>query len=663
MPPNPVLRGGALLALASASALLLPASPASATSQKIPVTALISVATTGTTGSGASVGSALSYQGNFVAFASSANNLVAGDTNGVDDVFVRTTLAATTQRVSVSTAGVPGNGDSDQPSISFDGRYVAFRSAATNLVPGDTNGKTDIFLRDLRNKTTTRVSVTNNGAGQTTGGDASQPTVSDDGTLVSFQSGSPNVVDFDLNNKTDVFVRDIPGNSTDIVTVTSNEVALNAGGDAPAMSGNGRYVVFQSGTTQVGVDTNGFQDIFLRDRALGTTERVSIASNGDPSDGDSYFPTVSGDGRYVAFQSMAKDLTPAVDAPNDFDVFRRDRSAVTTELVSRTDADQPGNKGGTGPAISSDGNLVAFSSDSTNLVSGDTNARTDVFVRNMSATTTVRSSVKTAGGQLDELTFGPSISPDGSAVSFPTLSAQGYDKDTNNTFDVYLRTVQEIGPFGQSNALIQQTAHDFTGAYLDAAALNAADAKIHYGVATPVSTINAYAHGTFAKDRAPVMRLYWAFFKRVPDLGGLNYWAGKHAKGTSMKTIANGFAKSSEFQNNFGAGTDTQFVTLVYTNVLERQPDQAGLDHWVNKMAAGTTRGEMMINFSESAEGIRRMRGEIDTELVILGMLHRVPTKGEVISYANALELNGGQVTEVLINLILTGSEYASLLP
>jgi hypothetical protein len=207
---------------------------------------------------------------------------------------------------------------------------------------------------------------------------------------------------------------------------------------------------------------------------------------------------------------------------------------------------------------------------------------------------------------------------------------------------------------------VQRIAEDFTGAGLTPAALSAANKTLLFGTATPASMINARAHGTFDDHRGPILRLYWAFFKRAPDLGGLTYWSGKHAKGTSIKTIANGFATSSEFKTNFGGGSDSQFVTLVYTNVLDRQPDAAGLAHWVDKMKAGTTRGEMMTNFSESSEGTRKMRGEVDTVLVILGMLHRVPTTGEVISYANALELQGGQPTEVLANTLLTSPEFAA---
>ena len=655
------LRGGALALLASLTALALPAMPASAQSRLEPVSALISIATTGNTGAGATVASDLSSKGVYVAFASEANNLVAGDTNGVSDVFVRNTLTGTTERVSISSAGVQANQLSDQAAISFDGRYVAFRSAATNLVGGDTNGFTDVFLRDLRNKTTIRVSVKNNGAVQTTGGNASHPSVSNDGTEVSFESESPNVVDFDLNNKPDAFVRNIPGGFTDITTVTSAELALNAGGANPSMTGDGRYVVFGSATTQVGVDTNGFDDIFLRDRVAGTTERVSMASNGDPSDGNSQFPTVSSDGRYIAFQSIATDLTPALDAVNDIDVFRRDRTAATTELVSVAQGGHPANTGGAGPSISWDGTKVAFASDSTNLVSDDTNKVSDTFIRNMTLQTTVRTSVTTDGGQLDKLSFGPVMSPDGTASSFAAFSNKGFNRDYNTTFDLYVRGLQEIGPFGGVQSVPIQASLDFNGKQPSAAEAAAVTAQLKYGIVSPVSVMNAYAHGTFDDHRAPVMRLYWAFFKRMPDLGGLNYWTGKHAKGTTLKSIANSFAKSSEFKTNFGSGTDTQFITLVYTNVLERQPDAAGLAHWVAKLKAGTSRGEMMTNFSEASEGIRKMRGEVDTVLVILGMLHRLPNSGEFVGYTNALELNGGQPTEILINAILTSAEFKSL--
>lgn len=653
-------RAAGLAILTALGALVLPASPASATSTKKPVTGLVSVATNGNPGNNASTGSSVSNGGRFVAFDSTATNLITGDANGQKDVFVRDTLAATTTRVSVATDGTPGNGPSDQASISFNGRFVAFHSTATNLVPGDTNGKADVFLRDLVNKTTVRASVANNGA-QLVGGDSSRPTVSGDGTEVVFSSDATNAVAGDANAKADVFVRNLNAGFTERISVTSGEAALTAGGDNAAMSSNGRYVVFDSGTTQIPGDSDASNDIFIRDRVLGSTELVSIANNGTASNQPCQFPTVSDNGRYVAFQSAATGMTAAADAAGT-DVFVRDRTSATTQLASLTDGDQPGDEGGAVPQISADGTKVAFTSDATNLVSGDTNGTTDLFVRNLSNGSTTRQSVKTLGGQLAGLTFSAAISPDGSALSFTTLAKDGHPNDTNNTFDVYVRTTYEIGPWADSTGTIQGSANDFTGANLPIGQVVALNDKVLYGTATPASIIDDFAHGAYDDARGPVMRLYWAFFHRMPDLNGLNYWVKKYEGGKTLKAIANEFAKSSEFQNKYGSLSNDAFITLVYQNVLERNPDSAGKAHWVGRLGDGVTRGEMMTAFSESSEGIRKMRGEIDSVLLSLGMLRRLPTPAEFSTWVNLLESSGGQPTEVLVNTILTSSAYAQRL-
>ncbi|WP_426571580.1 DUF4214 domain-containing protein [Aquihabitans sp. McL0605] len=654
------LRGVGLALLTSLTALALPASPAGATTGKAPVNGLISVATNDHTGNKDSTSSDLSGLGRFVAFNSDASDLVAGDSNGIGDVFVRSTLSETTTRVSVSSHDVQGNGLSDQAAISYNGRWVVFRSLATNLVPGDTNGKADIFLRDLQLKTTVRVSLTNNGAHQLTGGDSAHPSISYDGKQVLFQSDATNVVDWDLNNATDIFVRDLTAGATEIESVTSADAALTSPSDYPAFSGDGRYVVFGSNTTQVGVDTNGHKDVFLRDRQLGTTEKVSTASNGDQSDGDSYWPSVSDNGRFITFQSLATDLTPAVDAPS-YDVFRRDRTLATTVLVSRNTAGQPANTGGWDPDMSADGLKVTFTSGATNLVSGDTNGVTDTFVRDLAASTTVRTSTTSSGGQLNSYTILPSISPDGTAAGYATASELGYDQQGSSNLDVYVRASNELGPFANTTGLIQRNLIDFTGTAPTIGQIVGLNNRVLYGVASSESTINGLAHGTFDDHRGPIMRLYWAFFLRMPDLNGLDYWSAKEAGPTTLRQIANSFAKSSEFKTKYGQLSNSAFVTLVYQSVLERNPDAAGLAHWVAELGNGVSRGEMMVGFSESSEGVRRMRGEVDTVLVSLGMLHRLPSKGEFNGYVALLEVSGGQPTEVLISNILTSAEYANV--
>lgn len=650
-----------LATLATVGGLALTPQPASATSTPLAITGIASVAPSHAAGNGGATAPSISDGGRFVAFEATDSDLVPGDTNAKEDVFVRDTLASTTTRVSVSTAGAQGNGNSTLPSISPNGRFVAFQSDATNLVAGDTNTKTDIFLRDLWLKTTIRVSVAGSSASQVTGGDSTHPKVSSDGNLVVFQSDATNVVPFDLNGKTDVFVRNISAKTTEIESVTSADAALAAGGDSPSMSSDGRYVVFDSSTNQIGVDTNNVLDVFLRDRQLGTTTRVSLGNGGVQGDAYSAYATVSDDGRYIAFQSRADNLTSDSDAIGKDDVYRRDRTAGTTVMIDKSTSGNPANGGGGGPEISGNGNLVLFSSDAPNLYAGDTNDLEDVFVRNVSAATTTRVSQGAYGEQWSGISFEGAVSDDGTATASCTLAQDAYSPDANDSFDIFWSANIQLGPFANVPALLQQNNQDFNGSQLSIGAVVAASNLVLDGVTSPASDIDAMAHGTFATHRAPVARLYWSFFHRDPDLGGLTYWVNKHAKGVKLDKIAASFASSSEFKTHYGSLDDTAFVKLVYQNVLLRQPDAAGLAHWVAKLQGGESRGGVMVDFSESSEGVRIMRPQVDTILVFLGMLKRLPTTNELTNDAYLLGAEGGQPTEVLINLLLVSSEYAGL--
>jgi Tol biopolymer transport system component len=441
-------RGGiGLAALTTLTALVLPAAPAGANAKLLPVTAIVSATPSGTAGNQASNGSDVSSNGRYVAFTSIASNLVAGDTNSAPDVFVRDTLTATTVRVSTAADGTQGNSTSDQPTISRDGRYVAFRSGATNLVPGDTNGFTDVFIRDLRNKTTVRASVAAGSAAQAVGGDSSNPSLSGSGLQLAFESKATNIIPGDANGAPDVFVRDQDAGTMEQVTSTSAEAPLALGGSSPSISGTGRYVAFTSTTNAVGAFSDSYEDVFLRDRALGTTERVSLSTDAAlHPNGSSSAGSVSDDGRYVAFKSMAGNLVTFTDAAATMDVFVRDRSTATTDLVTRSTANVPSAKGGTEPSISADGTKVAFTSNDANLVSGDTNDFSDVFLRTLSTGATNRWSVSSTGAQLAGYSSFPAISSDGSAVSFAANAPNAFGTDTNGNIDVYVRTAFQIGP-------------------------------------------------------------------------------------------------------------------------------------------------------------------------------------------------------------------------
>ncbi|MFN0007472.1 MAG: TolB family protein [Planctomycetota bacterium] len=397
----------------------------------------VSVATGGAQGNGTSSNASLSADGRYVVFLSQASNLVAGDTNGIQDVFVRDRVGMTTERVSVDSAETQGNGVSSVPSISNDGRYVIFDSTSTNLVAGDTNGVLDIFVRDLASGTTVRVSV-DSGGGQSDG-ISTQPSISADGRFVTFRSEGTNLVPGDTNGTGDAFVRDLLAGTTWRVSVDSSGNESNGESSWPWISGDGGHVCFMSDATNlVSGDTNGVMDVFVHSIGAGGTEAESSGLGGVPSNGNSSAASISADERYVAFESHATNLVVG-DTNGWKDIFVRDRQTATTERVSISSGGAEGDGDSSNPAISSDGRYVAFDSVATNLVAGDTNAVADVFVRDRQLGTTTRVSV---GSEGDGPSVKPSISADGSAIAFESAATNLVVGDTNAALDVFVRDLQ-----------------------------------------------------------------------------------------------------------------------------------------------------------------------------------------------------------------------------
>jgi Tol biopolymer transport system component len=402
------------------------------------VTERVSVGTGGTQGNFGADESSVSADGRYVAFASYASDLVAGDTNGEWDIFVRDRQSDTTELVSVSSSGEWANFYSRAPSISADGRYVAFQSSASNLVAGVTSGA-HIYVRDRQLGTTEIVSLSSLGVpGNWT---SMLPSISADGRYVSFGSGASNLVPNDVNGGgVDIFVRDRQNSTTELVSVSSAGVQADSqqSPDYNAISADGRYVAFASMASNLAHgDSNGTWDIFVRDRFLGTTERVSVSSSGvQGNDQSSYHHSVSADGRYVAFQSLASNLVPG-DTNGSWDVFVRDRQSGTTERVSVSGAGAQANSWSVSPAISADGRFVAFDSIASNLVANDTNGNPDVFLRDLQSGTIERVDV-TAGGAEGNFSKDAAVSPDGRFVTFWSYAAL-VPGDTNATKDVFLR--------------------------------------------------------------------------------------------------------------------------------------------------------------------------------------------------------------------------------
>jgi hypothetical protein len=358
-------------------------------------TELVSVSTAGEGARGALTSQSISADSRYVLFESSSSHLVEGDTNGASDLFVRDLTTNTTERVNVSSAGEQANvtiftDDFYAATISDDGRYVLFYSEATNLVEGDTNfvqGNTargrDLFIHDRTFETTERVNVSSTGE---QANDASLGlTISADGRYVLFFSKATNLVEGDTNGRIDLFIRDLTTNTTERVNVSSTGEQDSSGiirrfSDA-TISDDGRYVFFTSGSNLVEDDTNGEYDVFVRDLINGTTERVSLSSTGEQGNSGSYYHDISSDGRYVVFTSWASNLVEG-DTNELGDIFIRDLVNGITERVSISSTGEQGIYGSYRypGEISDDGRYVFFASGSPNLVEGDTNGDADLFV-------------------------------------------------------------------------------------------------------------------------------------------------------------------------------------------------------------------------------------------------------------------------------------------
>ena len=395
----------------------------------------VSVDSTGVEGNDISFLVSISADGRYVAFRSNASNLVAGDTNGTGDIFVHDIVTGTTTRVSVDSTGAEGDGRSNRPSISADGRYVAFQSLATNLVAGDTNGTDDIFVHDTVTSETTRVSVDSTGA---EGNDLSFfASISADGRYVAFRSTSSNLVAGDANGTADIFVHDTVTSETTRVSVDSTGAEGDGFSSRPSISADGRYVAFQSlATNLVAGDTNGSDDIFVHDTVTSETTRVSVDSTGAEGNDESFSPSISVDGRYVAFHSVATNLV-AGDTNGTADIFVHDTVTGTTTRVSVDSTGAEGDNESLSPSISADGHYVAFHSVATNLVAGDTNGTDDIFVHDTVTSETTRVSVDSTGAEGNDFSSNLSISADGRYVAFQSLASNLVAGDTNGTDDIF----------------------------------------------------------------------------------------------------------------------------------------------------------------------------------------------------------------------------------
>ncbi len=375
----------------------------------------VNVATDGSQVTGFILDFSVSADGRYVAYGTIATGLDPADTNNFYDIYLRDTVANTTTLITKGIAGAQTNGSSRTPSISANGRYIAFESLATNLIAGDTNGVRDVFFYDTQLHAIARLSTDTGGA--QSNGQSYGAVISGDGTAVAFYSTATNLVTGDTNAVGDVFVRNLFTGTTTRVSVATDGTQGNSssGADDIAISYDGKLIAFDSvASNLVAGDTNGSLDVFIRDitlPAVPTTTRVSVNSAGIQGNGSSYLDSITPDGRFVVFDSDSTNLV-GDDTNLLFDVFVRDRTLSTTLRVSLNGDGTQGNDESSLADISADGNIVVFASFATNLAPNDTNGFSDIFLRTplrdtstVSGTLTLEGIVPTAPNQTLTFTF------------------------------------------------------------------------------------------------------------------------------------------------------------------------------------------------------------------------------------------------------------------
>ncbi len=328
----------------------------------------------------------ISADGRYVAFYSSATDLVPGDTNTSKDVFRKDLHTGAIVRCSTDAAGSQVSGASAFPSISADGRYVAFASEAATLVSGDSNGKQDIFRKDVLTGAIVRCSTTASG-GEVTGA-SSDPSISADGRYVAFASEAATLVSGDSNGKQDIFRKDLETGA--IVRCSTTVVGGQLGQPSynPSIGSDGSYVAFESDSPNlVESDFNSARDIFRKDVETGAVLRCSTDSSLGESNAGSSYARISPDARYVAFESDANNLVPG-DGNAKSDAFRKDLQTGAIVCCSTGTSGEEGNGDSSSTCMSGDGRYVAFASGASDLVPGDTNAQGDIFRKELVAPVT-----------------------------------------------------------------------------------------------------------------------------------------------------------------------------------------------------------------------------------------------------------------------------------
>jgi Tol biopolymer transport system component len=373
----------------------------------------------------------ISADGRIVVFESKASDLVENDKNGLPDIFARDLQTGKTALVSIGSTGMQVFVEGARtPAISGNGRYVAFVSRGLGLIENVGTLVDHIYIHDRETGKTTRASINNTGApGNRSSG---RPALSADGRFVVFLSEASNLVEGDTNDQVDIFVHDREKSTTERVSISSDGTQSDDFSTNPAISGDGRYVAFESDAANLAAGANYSGGLYLHDRQTRQTILISLNTKDEGTLG--FKPSLSGDGRFVVFESRAGDLVEG-DTNDHFDLFLYDRETKQITRITQGIDGTQANEGSTDAAISADGSTVVFRSLATNLVEDDTNATYDIFAVDVAKKQITRVSVNANGEQAGDASFDPAVSGDGQVIAFGSNASNLVAGDSTEFFD------------------------------------------------------------------------------------------------------------------------------------------------------------------------------------------------------------------------------------
>ncbi len=398
---------------------------------------------------GSSQSPTLNHDGSKVAFISDSGGLV-GDNQILQHVYFKNMSTNTISRVSVNSSGVAANSKSSDPSINGDGRYIAFMSLADNLVSNDLNATGDIFVRDTLSNTTSLVS--SNSSAVQANGYSLEPAISKDGKFVAFYSHATNLTSLDTQDKAQVYVKNLQTGQLDIVSINNNGITGNQESFSPSISSDGRFVTFASLANNLGLSAQNQYNIFVHDRQTKTTEIVSAGANNHSSN-----PIISSNGRFIAFVSFATNLV-SDDTNNTIDIIIYDRDLKTYQRAQRSGIEP--NAISLSPTLSDDGRFVAFRSAASNLVDGDTNAKDDMFVFDIALNKVERLNIRFNGEQSNSsVNSSIALSGNGKVAAFASADTSMVGVDPWPFLDIFIRQrdpIQSVQPTAQAASVPPQ---------------------------------------------------------------------------------------------------------------------------------------------------------------------------------------------------------------